>query len=72
MKQCEACILISGDADFVPALELIKEGNKDVLSSAVPWGYSSELRIKFPYLILSPDILKKCFRTYEKKEKPKK
>lgn len=70
-KECEVCVLISGDADFVPALELIKNSNKEVLSSAVPWGYSSELRAKFPYLILSPDILGKCFRDYECKKKEK-
>jgi len=67
--ECEVCILISGDADFVPALELIKNRGKEVLSSAVPLGYSSELREKFPYLILSPDTLKRCFRDYESKKR---
>ena len=73
-EECDVCVLISGDADFVPALELIKKSGKDVLTSSVPLGYSSELRKKFPYLILSDDILKTCFRDYEKhkdKNKPK-
>ncbi|MFH0831718.1 MAG: NYN domain-containing protein [archaeon] len=68
-KECDVCVLISGDADFVPAFELIRVNGKEVLSSAVPWGYSSELRAKFPYLILNPDILKKCFRDYESKKR---
>jgi len=67
-NECDVCVLISGDADFVPALELIEKSGKEVLSSSVPLGYSSELRRKFPYLILNPDILKQCFRSYEKKE----
>lgn len=62
-KRCEVCILISGDADFVPALELIKNHSKEVLTAMVPWGYSYELRQKFPYLILNQYILKKCFRS---------
>lgn len=68
-KECDVCILISGDADFVPALQLIRDNGKEVLSSAVPWGYSSELRAKFSYLILSPDTLKNCFREYESKKR---
>lgn len=65
-KECEVCILISGDADFVPALDLIKESGKEILISAVPLGFSSELRKKFPYLILNQNNLKKCFRDYKK------
>ena len=59
------CILISGDADFVPAFSLIKEIGKDVLSCSVPRGYSNELRQKFPYLILNREMLNKCFRDYK-------
>jgi len=46
-KECDACIIISGDADFVPALDLIEKHKKEVLTAMVPWGYSSELRQKF-------------------------
>ena len=59
------CILISGDADFIPAFDLIKEIGKDVLSCSVPRGYSNELRQKFPYMLLDRDILNKCFRDYK-------
>ena len=57
-------VLISGDADFVPAFNLIKEIGKAVLSCCVPRGYSNELRQKFPYLILTKDILIKCLKDY--------
>jgi len=66
-NECDVCLLISGDADFVPALELIKGSKKEVLSSFVPWGYSSELRNKFNYFLLFPSILRQCFRDYKNK-----
>ena len=65
-NKCDICILISGDADFVPALALIRDRGKEVLTSMVPLGYSTELRKKFPYFILKPETLKKCFREYKK------
>ncbi len=63
-NKIDKCILISGDADFVPAFNLIKEIGKEVLSCSVPIGYSNELRQKFPYLILSREMLNKCFREH--------
>lgn len=62
----DCAVLISGDADFVPALNLIKEIGKEVLSSSVPRGYSNELRQKFPYLILDKEKLNKCLIDYKK------
>ncbi|PIN71487.1 hypothetical protein COV77_01835 [Candidatus Pacearchaeota archaeon CG11_big_fil_rev_8_21_14_0_20_30_13] len=64
----EVAVLISGDADFVPAFSLIKGIGKEVLSCSVPFGYSSELRQKFPFLILRRDILTKCLKDYESKK----
>lgn len=64
-NSCDVCILVSGDADFVPALELIKSHGKEVLSAMVPWGYSSELRAKFPFFILRNETLRKCLRDYK-------
>lgn len=62
----DCCVLISGDADFVPAFSLIKdELNKKVLSCFVPRGYSNELRQKFPYFILRKETLMKCLRDYK-------
>ena len=58
-------VLISGDADFVPALNLIKSLGKDVLSVFIPKGYSNEIRQKFHYLILNKEILSKCLKDYK-------
>ncbi|NIA02571.1 MAG: NYN domain-containing protein [Nitrospirae bacterium] len=60
-ENIDVCVLISGDADFVPAFNLIKDIGKNVLSCAVPRGYSNELRQKFPYYILKKEDLNKCF-----------
>jgi len=62
----DIAVLISGDADFVPDFSLIKEVGKEVLSCFVPRGYSNELRQKFPYLILTREILIKCLKDYKK------
>src|SRR3989344_7490148 len=64
----DLCVLISGDADFVPAFNLIKSIKKEVLSVFIPRGYSNELRQKFPYLILGREILNKCFADHKKGE----
>ncbi len=66
-EKCDTCILISGDADFVPALNLIKEKNKDVLVACVPSGFSKELRDKFEYFIIKKETLNKCLKDYKKK-----
>lgn len=60
-------ILLSGDADFVPAFNLIKEIKKEVLSVSVPNGYSHELRQKFPCRILKREELAKCLKDYHTK-----
>jgi len=67
-KNIDVAVLISGDADFVPAFSLVKEIKKEVLSCSVPFGYSSELRQKFPFLILTREILTKCLKDYESKK----
>jgi len=65
-KECDVCILISGDGDFVPAVNLIKEAGKKVLSAFIPFGYSSELRNSTNYFIIRKETLIKCFRDYQK------
>ncbi len=45
-KKTKKIILISGDADFIPALNLAKQYGVEVLSSALAKGYSKELREK--------------------------
>ncbi|MBS3088711.1 NYN domain-containing protein [Candidatus Pacearchaeota archaeon] len=63
--KCDTCVLVSGDADFVPALNLIKKKGKEILTAMTPKGYSSELRNSFPYFILKKEILIKCMRDYK-------
>ena len=60
--ECDVCILISGDADFVPALELIERESKKVLVASPHFGFSKELRDKFEYFILKEEILTRCLR----------
>jgi uncharacterized LabA/DUF88 family protein len=67
-ENIDTTILISGDADFVPAFHLVKGVKKNVLSCSVPFGYSNELRQKFPFLILTREILTKCLKDYESKK----
>src|SRR3989344_2683207 len=68
-KACDVCVLISGDADFVPALKVVQEGGKEVLSTFVPFGYSFELRNEFPYLFLGRAKIMDCLKPYDKDKK---
>jgi len=63
-NKCDVCVLISGDADFVPALEIIKNKNKEILTAMTPLGYSKELIEKFPYFIIKNETLLRCFKDY--------
>lgn len=56
-QSCNTCILISGDADFVPALDLLQKNKIHVLSCSVKKGYSNELRNKFDYFIFTEEII---------------
>ncbi|MBS3085910.1 NYN domain-containing protein [Candidatus Pacearchaeota archaeon] len=68
-KECDVCILISGDTDFVPAVKLIKKAGKEVLSAFVPFGYSNELRNSTNFFIIRKETLTKCFKDYKGKKK---
>lgn len=61
-KKCSCCILISGDADFIPVMDLMKENNIKAVSASVPNGYSYNLRSKHPYLIINRKEIKKCLK----------
>ncbi len=62
-KKCDVCTLISGDADFIPAMDLIKKNKIKVCSSAPVKGYSYDLRKRHPFFILDNNFLKsKCLR----------
>ena len=67
-KECDCCILISGDADFIPAMQVIKDSGREVITSNVAYGYSRELRKgDFRYLILNRKILMdNCLKEFKK------
>ncbi len=69
LNELDIAVLISGDADFVPAFNLVNEIKKDALSCSVPRGYSNELRQKFPYFILNREMLNKCLRDWDNGKK---
>lgn len=61
-KESNLCILISGDGDFIPAMDLLKKYNVDVVSAFIPPGYSSKLRQSHGWFIISDEIInKRCF-----------
>ncbi len=62
-KECKVCILISGDADFIPVMQTIKEAGYEVIVCSSKQGFSNELRQgKFRYLILKKEDLEKCLK----------
>jgi len=61
-NKCECCVLISGDADFIPVLEMIKKNKKDVFSAFIPRGYSYELRQTIPFFVINDDLLYSCLK----------
>ena len=60
-NKCDYCILISGDADFIPAMDLIKKNGKTAVSAALAKGYSYELRDKHGWFILDRDLFLREF-----------
>lgn len=67
-QECDCCVLISGDSDFVPAMRTIKKSNKEVLTVSVLRGYARELlQGEFRFWILKKNDLDKCFRGYNEK-----
>lgn len=62
-KECEVCILISGDADFITAMQIIKDSGFEAITCCVKTGHASELKEgKFRYIILNKEDLEKCFK----------
>lgn len=56
-KMVDYLIVISGDADFIPAMELARENNGNILSSSLAKGYSRELRENFKFLVIGKNTL---------------
>lgn len=69
-KECECCILISGDSDFVPVMRLIKSEGKEVLTTSVLKGYARELlQGEFRFWIMKKGDVVKCFGGAHEKSK---
>jgi len=67
-KKCRVCILISGDADFIPAMQIIKEAGYEVIVCSPKIGFSNELRQgSFRYLILNKEDLSRVMKKDYKK-----
>lgn len=67
-QDCDVCILISGDADFIPVMQTIKDAKKEVIASSVLPGYSRELREgRFRYFYLKrKELNSRCMKDYQK------
>ncbi len=62
-KECDVCLLISGDADYIPVMETIKEAGYEVIICSPKYGFSNELRQgKFRYFVLKQEDLEKCLK----------
>lgn len=62
-NKADNLIIVSGDADFVPAMELAKQDNTEVLSVSLAKGYSRELREKFKFFALGRiNVLENCLK----------
>jgi len=62
-KKADYLILFSGDADFIPAMELAEKNNGEVYSSSLAKGYSRELREKFKFLAFGKNmIIENCVK----------
>jgi len=60
-KECEVCVLISGDSDFIPSMEIIKYAGYEVIVCSPKQGFSNELRQgEFRYLVLKKEDLDEC------------
>ncbi|MCK5321283.1 NYN domain-containing protein [Candidatus Pacearchaeota archaeon] len=67
---CDCCVLITGDSDFVPVMQLIKKAKKEVLTVSVLRGYARELlQGEFRFWILKKQDVVKCFGGYNEKER---
>ena len=61
--KCDCIILISGDADFIPALKLAEGNKKTAYSAFLTLGYSYGLRKNFKHLIMDRNfIMDNCMK----------
>ena len=61
-RMCDVCVLLSGDADFLPAMNVIKGQGCEVITASVGKGYSRDLRSgDFRYVVLKKGDLDGCY-----------
>lgn len=62
-NNCDVCILVSGDADFIPVMQIIKDSKKEAIVSSVYAGFSQKFREgEFRYLILKKQDILECLK----------
>lgn len=62
-KKTEAIILVSGDADFIPALDLAKKNGIEIKSASLAKGYSRQLRDSFEFFAIGRNrIAEECLK----------
>lgn len=62
-NKADAFIVLSGDADFIPAMKLVKNNKKEVFSSSLAKGYSRQLRESFMFFVLGKNmIMENCLK----------
>ena len=62
-NECEMVVLISGDGDFVPALDIIERKGKEAASAFIRRGYSNALRQSHRYwTIYDEDFIHNCLK----------
>lgn len=62
-NKCDVCILITGDADFVPVMQMIKDAKKETIVSSIYSGFSRRFREgNFRYWILKKEDILGCLR----------
>lgn len=63
IEEKQSLILFSGDADFIPALELARKKKIEVFSTSLAKGYSRQLRENFiNYIIGRTNLLENCLK----------
>ncbi|MBU3905199.1 MAG: NYN domain-containing protein [Nanoarchaeota archaeon] len=60
--KCDCIVLISGDADFIPALELAEKIGITVYSVSLRSGYSYDLKNQFTHVIMGTTFITECIK----------
>jgi len=61
-EECDVCVLVSGDADFIPAIDIIKENGREAVCASTKPGFSWAIRQSQQILYITDDVLSKCLK----------